>query len=241
MANLALHQLLVEHAMFPFPQTMISGPVSSTDISELEAGLINDDWKATHAVQDNGLCRKLCDALRTILGETRLTRRSKGSLLRYFLPTLGVDEDTREPQEKWVENPDESHVRVFLVLYAIQVDLLGQSKRLLDLGVYMATEKCLWIYGGHDFDAPSEERVDGARSAVDFHVEVDHQLVVLVEAKSPRVMHKLGAALPRSGFRMRWTHGSQSLVSRVISKVRVWFLIWGSSFNRYSRLHSIPD
>ncbi len=143
--------------------------------------------------------------------------------------------NTRKPQEKWINNPDESQVRVFLVLYAIQVDPSGQSKRLLDFGVYMATEKCLSIYGIHTFDAPSEQRVDGAGSAV--------ELVVLVEAKSPRVMCKLGEVLPRSGFRMRWTRGSPSLASRVISKVRVWFrfLIWGSSFNRHSRLHSISD
>ncbi len=80
MENIALHQLLVEHAMFPFPQTVTGDPDSSTDINELEVALIDGDWKATHAVQDNDLCRKLCDALRTILGETRLTRRSKGSL-----------------------------------------------------------------------------------------------------------------------------------------------------------------
>ncbi len=107
----------MEHAIFPFPETVISGTVTSTDISLVDVGLIHNDWKATHAVRDNDLSRKLCDALKSILGETPLmTERSKHSLLRWFLPALLEDDGDDDADEvidpRWLKNPSEVHVSV---------------------------------------------------------------------------------------------------------------------------------
>jgi len=50
---------------------------------------------------------------------------------------------------------------------------------------------------------------------------VDDELVVLVEAKSPIVMHRLGELLPENAFEIRWTVGSGSLDSLIFSKVGI--------------------
>jgi hypothetical protein len=245
MANLTFHDFLVERAIFPFPETVIGGTVTSTDISLVDVGIIHNDWKATHAVRDNELARKLCDALKSILGETPLTERSERSLLRSFLPALQLltgnddDDDDELIDERWLKNPSEAHVSVILVLFAIQVEPLGQSRRLLDLGVFTAAGRCLGKYDRCKFKALSEQKVAVAKSAVDFYALINGEPVALVEAKSPRVMDKLGELLPRNGFEMRWTPGSSILTSLVFSKVGVWFPIWGSSFNTHSRLRSI--
>ena len=46
-----LHDFLVEHAKFPFPQ-LKEGPSSAsiTDISLIEVPLLEREWKANHAV-----------------------------------------------------------------------------------------------------------------------------------------------------------------------------------------------
>ena len=49
----------------------------------------------------------------------------------------------------------------------------------------------------------SEQKVAVARPAVDYYVLINGEPVALVEAKSPRVMDKLGELLPRKGFEMR--------------------------------------
>ena len=70
----------MEHVIFPFPETVISSTITSTDISLVDIGLIHNDWKLTHAVCDNDLSQKLCDALKSILGEMPLmTEHSKHS------------------------------------------------------------------------------------------------------------------------------------------------------------------
>jgi hypothetical protein len=89
MTNLILHDFLVEHAKFPFPETSVGGTAASTtDISNFDVTSLDIQWKALHAVRDNDLAKKLCDTLKTTLGETPLTEVSKKTLLRYFLPAL---------------------------------------------------------------------------------------------------------------------------------------------------------
>ncbi len=129
MANLTFHDFLVEHAIFPFPETVIGGTVTSTDISLVDVGIIHNDWKATYAVRDNDLSRKLCDAFKSILGETPLTERSKHSLQRWFLPASLEDDDEDDDgiDERWLENPSEAHVSVILVLHLIQVGRLDRA------------------------------------------------------------------------------------------------------------------
>jgi hypothetical protein len=97
---------------------------------------------------------------------------------------------------------------------------LGQSKGLLFLGVFKAAAQCLGEYDQSEFEAVFEQKAEvAAKSIVDFHVQVNDKLVALVEAKSPTVMNKLGESLPQNPFKIRWTAGSSSLLSRVFSKV----------------------
>ena len=140
---------------------------------------------------------------------------------------------------RWLKNPSDVHISIILVLYAIQVEPLGQSRTLLDLGVFMMTWRCLRKYDQCKFEALSEQKVAVTRPAVDYYVLINGKPVTLIEAKLPRVMDKLGELLPQNGFKMRWTPGSSILTSLVFSKVGVWFPIWGSSFNMHPRLHSI--
>jgi len=58
--------------------------------------------------------------------------------------------------------------------------------------------KCLWQYDRSKFEMAAEQRVEGARSIVDFHALVNDKLVALVEATSPTVMNKLGKLLTQN-------------------------------------------
>ena len=170
MANPTLHDLLVEHARFPFPETSISGSATSTDISDIDVGSIGSlrkQWKALHAVRDNDLAKKLCDTLKDTLGKTPLTEDSKRSLLRCFLPTLRGDGG--RVAMRWLNNPSRAHVSIILDPSLIQTELLGKSQVLLRHGVFSATEECLWQYDQLNFGTRIEQRVEGARSVVDFH------------------------------------------------------------------------
>jgi hypothetical protein len=80
-------------------------------------------------------------------------------------------------------------------------------------------KKCLWRYDRSKFETLLEQRAEVAMSIVDFHIQVNDELVALVEAKSPTVMNELGKLLPKHAFKIRWTAGSTNLVSLVFSKV----------------------
>jgi len=51
------HDFLVEHAKFPFPLPDLTGHVDTTDISELEVGLLAREWKAKLVVRDDTLAQ----------------------------------------------------------------------------------------------------------------------------------------------------------------------------------------
>jgi hypothetical protein len=85
----------------------------------------------------------------------------------------------------------------------------------------------------------SEQKAEVAKSIVDFHVLVNDILVALVDVKSPTVMNKLGEMLPQNAFKIRWTPGSNKLVSLVFSKVGKRFPIRKYRLNMHSRLPSI--
>jgi hypothetical protein len=225
MMDLTFHDFLVEHARIPSPETSTDDTTAFTDISEVDVGLPNNKWKALHAVRDNDLTNKLCDALRTTLSDTLLTGPSTHSLLRHFLPTLLVEYGL--VYQLRLKNPCETHLSVILAPceFALSLQVLWQSKWLLARGVFDAMERCPWDYGQSNLDTPAEQRVQGAMTAVDSHVLVDGELVALVEAESPNVMNKLGELLAQNAFEMRWTSGSTSLVSSIFSKVGVCFPI----------------
>ncbi|KIL63596.1 hypothetical protein M378DRAFT_12032 [Amanita muscaria Koide BX008] len=169
-----LHDFLVEHAKFPFPHPDELQTADTTGISEFEAGLLEREWKATHAVRDDSLVQKLCHSLKSILGDTPLAAGSEKYLLASFSPLLQVDEFGREDGE-WDMNPSEA-----------------QSRTLLDTGFFKATRKCLGEFG------------EGGTSKVDYVALVNDEPKALCEAKSPSVMKKVGELLPPRGIELKW-------------------------------------
>ena len=112
MTNLILHDFLVEHAKFHFPATPIGGTAASTtDISALDVGSLEIEWKALHAVRDKDLAKKLCNTLKNILGETPLTEDLKRSLSRCFLPPLRADGSG--VAKMWLKNSSEGLTRKY--------------------------------------------------------------------------------------------------------------------------------
>jgi hypothetical protein len=109
-----LHDVLVEHAKFPFPHPDEFRPVNTTDISYFEVGLLRQDWRAKYAVQDDALIRKLCDSLQTILGDTLLAADAENHLLANFSPRL--QSDVYGENEEWFENPSEVQVSLQKIL-----------------------------------------------------------------------------------------------------------------------------
>ena len=101
------HDFLVEHAKFPFPYPDEARPIITTDISQIEAGTLSRDWKASHAVRDNTLVQKLCRTLENILGETLLPADDESHLLARFLPRIQVDERGHWDSE-WSTNSSEA-------------------------------------------------------------------------------------------------------------------------------------
>jgi hypothetical protein len=106
-----LHDFLVEHAKFPFPPLNEDLSSSPTDISTLDANLIEIEWKAKLAVRDDTLVQKLCDALEDILGDAPLAEGVENYLLARFSPRIQFDELGREDMA-WSTNSREVHVSV---------------------------------------------------------------------------------------------------------------------------------
>ena len=120
MTDPLFHDFLVENAKFPFPDCPIGASTSSTGLSEVDVGYLDDEWKPRHAVRDNDLAEKLCDTLEAILGDTPATEDSINFLLRLFLPTLSVNERGRK-NEVWLDNPSEAQVSVILLPLEIKL------------------------------------------------------------------------------------------------------------------------
>jgi hypothetical protein len=125
MADPTLHDFLVEHATFPFPECLIDASVSSTGLSEVDVGLLHNQWKARHAVRDNDLANKLCDALRTTLGDEPVTEHSRSFMLRWFLPKI-LGEDGWDAED-WAINTDEIYVSVILLHREFKLILRGRA------------------------------------------------------------------------------------------------------------------
>ena len=106
-----LHDFLVEHAMFPFPHPSEDRTAGTTDVSQFEVAMLEREWKAGHAVRDDTLVQKLCQALEDILGDTPLAAGAENYLLASFSPQLRVDERGRE-NEEWNTNPSEAQVSI---------------------------------------------------------------------------------------------------------------------------------
>jgi hypothetical protein len=106
-----LHDFLVEHAKLPFPPLNEDLSSNTTDISVLDVGLLEIEWKAKLAVRDDTLVQKLCDTLQDILGDAPLAEGAEDYLLASFSPRIQFDERGRE-DEDWSTNPSEAQVSV---------------------------------------------------------------------------------------------------------------------------------
>ena len=106
-----LHDFLVQHAMFPFPHPSEDRTAGTTDISQFEVGMLEREWKAKHAIRDDTVVQKLCQALKNILGDTPLVAGADNYLLKSFSPQLQVDEFGTE-NEEWDTNPSEVQVSI---------------------------------------------------------------------------------------------------------------------------------
>lgn len=100
----------MEHALFPFPTPDETKSVGSTDITEIEAGLLKIEWKANHAVRDDTLVQKLCNALQDILKDKYLPADAEKYLLASFSPKLQVNEYTGMFKRDWLTNRNEAYV-----------------------------------------------------------------------------------------------------------------------------------
>ena len=125
MTDPLFHDFLVENAKFPFPDCPIGASTSSARLSEVDVGFLNDEWKALHAVRDNDLANKLCDALRTTLGEMTVTEDSRNVLLWWFLPAL-LGGDTVD--QDWLKNSSEAQVSVILRPHGFKLILWGRAR-----------------------------------------------------------------------------------------------------------------
>jgi hypothetical protein len=72
------------------------------------------------------------------------------------------------------------------------------------MGFFQATCKCLEECGLYNFKTAKEYSVKGGSSQVDYNALVDDKSVVLVEAKSPSAMKKVGELLPPRGIELKW-------------------------------------
>ena len=107
-----LHDFLVEHAKFPFPRPDEDRTVNTTDISLLEVGLLETEWKALRAVRDDTLVQKLCKTLKDILGDTSLNVDDENFLLSNFSLQLQRVRKSGKDDKQWDRNPSESMVGI---------------------------------------------------------------------------------------------------------------------------------
>lgn len=217
------HDFLVQHAKFPFPIPVEDRTAITTDVSEFEVGLLKKEWRANHAVLDDTLAQKLCHTLETILGDTLLSADSEHYLLSSFGRGLQFDERGSEDGE-WSVNPSEIQVSFqndSSPSFKIQ-QCGGQSRTLLDKGVFQAARKCLWEYDQYLFKTIKEDVAVGGSSKVDYVAQVDGKGIALCEANSPSVMKKVGEWLPPHGIKLTWVR-SQPLVPKIFAKVSMPF------------------
>ena len=127
MTDPLFHDFLVEHAKFPFPECLIGASASSTGLSEIDVGLLDNQWKARHAVRDNDLANKLCDSLRTTLGHAPVTERSRSFMLRCLLPEI-LHVGGGMVDQNWVNiNRNQAHVSATLLHREFKLILWGRA------------------------------------------------------------------------------------------------------------------
>ena len=141
--------------MFPFPHPNEDRTAGTTDVSQFEVALLEREWLAGHAVRDDALVQKLCQALDDILGDTSLAAGVEDYLLASFSHQLQVDELGTEDEE-WDTNPSEAQVSIETNSRSSLGLTLAQSRSLLDMGFLQAMRKCLGRCGPYRFKTTKE-------------------------------------------------------------------------------------
>jgi hypothetical protein len=101
------HDFLEQSAKFPFPDTSETRSTSTTNISDF--ALLEEQWKAQHAVRDETLVQKLCLTLKNILGDAALAAGAENYLLASFSTQIKHDQrGSIDPD--WITNPSEARV-----------------------------------------------------------------------------------------------------------------------------------
>ena len=120
-----LHDFLEQRAKFPFPDTGAIRSAGTTDISNFS--LLEEQWKARHAVRDEKLVQKLCLTLKNILGDTYLTVDAENYLLGSFSPQMELDQLGRRDPD-WLTNPSKVRVSFSNIpdLHPMQADPWGR-------------------------------------------------------------------------------------------------------------------
>lgn len=134
----------VERVKFSFPEPSTGDTAASTDISDVEVGLLDDQWRAIHPVRDDA--KKFCGTLRTTLGNMPLAGDSKRFVLQRFQKYVRSDE--AGPTDRlWLKNPSEvgAQVSALLVPHEFELTPMGKSKVLLYLGIFNIYN-CPWKY-----------------------------------------------------------------------------------------------
>lgn len=165
-----IHDFLVEHARFPFPNADELRTVGCTDISTIEAGLLEHEWKALRAVRDNNLDQKLCQSLKDILGDIPLNAGGEKYLLERFSPQLQVDSRGIEDDD-WNVNSSEAQVSFqtnFRSLFTTEKVAWSstQSRKLLDKAFFEDARKFLGEFGSYSFRTAHEHSVKGGRLTI---------------------------------------------------------------------------
>ena len=81
------------------------------------ADILDNQWKARHAVHDNDLADKLCDSLRTTLGHAPVIELSRRCMLGWLLPRILHVGGGRVDRDWTNINRNQAHVSVTLVLH----------------------------------------------------------------------------------------------------------------------------
>ncbi|KAF8722633.1 hypothetical protein AX14_009736 [Amanita brunnescens Koide BX004] len=176
------------------PQIEIQGTATATAVSDVDIGLVEDNWKACLAIRDNTLVNKLSDTLAGILGQTPLCA---GELEDRFSPGLELnDADWQQ------DNGSEAKVT-----------------QLLTLGVNMALKRCASTFDQQlKVSVEREEREGPSLSTIDMTIFVNDIRRILLRVASPTFMEYICSKLPPDGFKLKWESGGL-LLSQVFLKV----------------------
>jgi hypothetical protein len=86
----------LQNARFPAPPIVTRATANTTDVSDVDIGLVEEAWKAKRAIRDPTLFDNLCNTLAQILRQTPLVA---GELDSFFSPQIDTEAHWRYPND----------------------------------------------------------------------------------------------------------------------------------------------